>query len=336
MKKLLTILSAFGLVASASINVVACGDTKPPEIKEKTDWVKEDAIKNLGELHYEKNGDEIKIVSDTFEFEAFDSPSNPEEVEWKKEIKLKNEDVKKLDTKLYGNSTIENQWNYEIMSYISLSKYGSEEDAIKDYNESLKYTNNPYLNFSEDWFRGDAHHYRIYRIEHQLYDKNGDNAITVYFTTIMFDFIFGYINENIDKVMQEIIIDFEELCKDNKREDVHLVKDQNKYILQGIKLSDVLMTAEGEERDVYFILFLWFEWKCYILSKEINEFNIKKSEFDYLKKTSYEVPSGLDKKETKLQLAFSKKSPIYLSNFNTWLDDPEQDKHPLFINLEEA
>ncbi|WP_339034362.1 lipoprotein [Spiroplasma endosymbiont of Cantharis rufa] len=334
MKKLLTILSAFGLVASTSINLVACGDTSPPEIKEKTDWVKEDAIKNLGELHYEINGDEIKIVSDTFEFEAFDSPSKPEEIEWKKEIKLKNDDVKKLDTKLYGNSTIENQWNYEIMSYISLSNNGSEEDAIKDYNESLKYTKNPYLNFSENWFRGDAHHYRIYSIEQQVCDKNGDNAITVYFTTIMFDFIFGYINENIDKVMQEIIIDFEQLCKENKRDDVSLVKVQNKYILQEIKLNENL-TIDGKNWDVYFILSQWFESKCYSLSEEINEFNIKKSEFDYLKETSYEVMSGLDKKETKLQLAFSKKSPIYISNFSTWHNDPEQYKYPLFINLEE-
>ncbi len=335
MKKLLTLLSAFGLVASASINVVACGDTKPPEIKEKTDWVKEDAIKNLGELHYEKDGAETKIVSDTFEFEAFDSPSNPEEVEWKKEIKLKNDGVKKLDTKLYGNSTIENQWNYEIMSYISLSNNGSEEDAIKDYNESLKYTKNPYLNFSEDWFSGDAHHYEIYIMEQQVYDKNHESPITVYFTTIMFDFIFGYINENIDKVMQEIIIDFKDLCDENDKNDVYLIKEQNEYMIHGISLSDELM-IDGEKLDVYFILYLWFKSKCYDLSKQINEFNIKESEFDYLRETSYEVTAGSNKNETKLQLAFSKKSPIYLSSFNTWDYEQEWYRFPLFINLEEA
>ncbi len=335
MKKLLTILSAFGLVASASINVVACGDTEPPVIKEKTDWIKEDAIKNLGELHYEKIGDEVKIVSDTFEFEAFDNASNPEEIEWKKEIKIKNDEVKKIDTKLYGNSTIENQWNYEIISYISLSKYGSEDDAIKDYNEALKYTKNSYLNFSENWFSGDAHHYKSYYVEHQVYDKNGDNAITVYFTTIMFDFIFGYINENIDKVMQEIIIDFEELCKENDLKDIYLVKQENRYRLHGIKLSEQI-TINGNQRDVYYILYTLFDSKCYSLSQEINKFNIKESNLDYIKETTYKVMGGLDKKSAKLQLSFSKESPLYLSSFNTWDYEQEWYRFPLFINLEEA
>ncbi len=335
MKKLLTILSAFGLVASASINVVACGDTKPPEIKEKTDWVKEDAIKNLGELHYEKNGDVIKIVSDTFEFEAFDNPINPEEVEWKKEIKLKNDEVKKLDRKLYGNSTIENQWNYEIMSYISLSNNDSEEDTIKDYNESLKYTKNPYLNFYQNWFSAGIRYNKNYWFDHQVYDINGENPITVYFTTIMFDFIFGYINENVDEVMQEIIIDFEEICKENNKEDTGLFKKEDRYILTGIKLDDYLR-FENEDSKVYSILNDLFGLKFANLTNKINEFNVKQSELKYLKETSYWVPEGYYPDEKKLKLGFKKISPLYEVSFNTIEGYEEQYRFPLFINLEEA
>ncbi len=335
MKKLLTLLSAFGLVASASINVVACGDTEPPIIKEKTDWVKEDAIKNLGELHYEKVGDEIKIISDSFEFEAFDNPINPEEVEWKKEIKLKNDEIKKLDRKLYGNSTIENQWNYEIISYISLSKYGSEEDAIKEYNESLKYTKNSYLNFSENWFNAGIHYDKTYWFEHEIYDKNEENVIIVRFTTIMFDFIFGYINENIDNVMQEIILDFEELCKENDKNGISLIKKEEKYILTGIKLDEYLM-YENDKWDVYSILSEWFRLKCVTLGKKINEFNINKSNNNYLKETSYQIIEGYYYREKELRIGFEKKSPLRDASFKTWEHDQEKYQYPLFINLEEA
>ncbi|WP_339034358.1 lipoprotein [Spiroplasma endosymbiont of Cantharis rufa] len=334
MKKLLTILSAFGLVASASINVVACGDTEPPEIKEKIDWVKEDAIKNLGKLHYEKNGDEIKIISDSFEFEAFDNPTNPEEVEWKKEIKLKNDEVKKLDRKLYGNSTIENQWNYEIISYISLSKYGSEDEAIKDYNESLKYTKNPYLNFSENWLTAGIRYNENYKFEYPVYDKSGENVITICFTTIMFDFIFGYVNENIDEAMQEIIIDFEEVCRKNNREDISLIKREEKYILTGIKLNESL-EFEGEKSNVYSILNDLLKLKFDNLSNQINEFNLKENELKYLKETSYWVPDGYYPKEKKLKLGFAKKSPLRDKSFNTIEGYQEQYRFPLFINLVE-
>ncbi len=334
MKKLLTILSAFGLVASASINVVACGDTKPPEIKEKTDWVKEDAIKNLGELHYENNGGEIKIISETFKFNAYTKPNNPEDIEWKKEISLKEEEFKQIDGKMYGESTIDNQYNYELLSYISLSKYAYADNAIKDYNDTIIYTKKPFLNFYEDWFTAGVPYHKYYRFNHQVYDKNGENPITVYFTTIMFDFIFGYINENIDKIMQEIIIDFKELALKNNKENVDFYKDGDIYILKGMKFDEYL-EIENESSNVYIILIDWLYSKCLILEKQINAFNIKESKMDYLKETSYQVKSGYDRNYNKLELGFLKKSPLYEVSFDTVEGYQEEYRFPLIINLEE-